>query len=380
MPQINMSSCNSSQFIPWAKPILFGNEKKYVLDALDSTWISGGEYVNRFEKCISKHFGAKFGVAVSSGTTALQLALLGLDIGPGDEVIVPGFTFVGPVNMVIAVGAEPVYADVDAKTWSIGVESIKDCLTPRTKAIMAVHLYGNVCEMQKIMELTRSKNLYLIEDTAESAFSKYKGEYAGTFGNVGCLSFQATKTITTGEGGMVLTDNEQLYHRMQLIRDHGMRKDKRYWHDVIGYNFRITNFQAALGCAQFEKLNIILRERERVYRTYCRRLDSVSGIEMQYFSPEIQPVVWTVGIKLNSKKFRGKRDKVIKKMLEANIETRPGFYALSLLAPYRSPHLSAATEVSENVICLPAYPLLTDEKIKYICDKFSEILTELDEI
>ena len=358
--------------IPWAKPTLLGNEKKYILDALDSTWISGGKYVERLEKSIAEHCGVKFGVAVSSGTTALHLSLLALDIGPGDEVIVPGFTFVAPVNMVIAVGAKPVYADINEKTWCINTESIRNCINSKTKAIIPVHLYGNVCEMQKIMELARSENLHIIEDTAESAFSRYRNKYAGTFGNLGCLSFHATKTITTGEGGMVLTDDESLYKKMLIIRDHGMRKDKRYWHDVIGFNFRMTNFQAALGYAQFEKLEIILKDRERVYKTYCKELDSVSGIEMQYFPPGIQPVVWTVAVKLGAKYPAGYRDYLIKKLLELNIETRPGFYPLSSMPPYQAPPLPVSVDISKNIICLPTYPSLTDTEIKYICDKLKK--------
>jgi len=362
------------KFIPWAKPVLFGNEKRYLLDALDSTWISGGKYVELLEKSIAEHCGVKFGVAVSNGTTALHLSLLALGIGPDDEVIVPGFTFVAPVNMVIAVGAKPVYADIDTKTWCIDVESIKKCITSRTKAIIPVHLYGNVYAMREIMKLAHSKDLYVIEDSAESAFSRYRNKYAGTFGNLGCLSFHATKTITTGEGGMVLTDDESLYKKMLIIRDHGMRKDKRYWHDVVGFNFRMTNFQAALGYAQFEKLDIILRNRERVYKTYCRELDSVCGIEMQYFSPEVQPVVWTVAIKLTSKYPEGHRDYVMKKLFQANIETRPGFYPLSLMPPYKAPLSPVSVNVSKNVICLPTYPSLKNEEIKYICSQLKIIL------
>ncbi len=365
------------QFIPWARPTLLGNEKKYVLDALESTWISGGKYVELLEKSIAEHCGVKFGIAVSNGTTALHLSLLALAIGPDDEVIVPGFTFVAPVNMVMATGATPIYADIDTKTWCIDVESIKNCITSRTKAIIPVHLYGNVCAMREIMKLAHSKDLYVIEDNAESAFSRYRSKYAGTLGDLGCLSFHATKTITTGEGGMVLTNNEDLYKKMLIIRDHGMRKDKRYWHDVIGFNFRITNFQAALGCAQLEKLDIVLRERERVYKTYFRELDSVSGIKMQYFPIEVQPVVWTVAIKLSSKYPEGHRDYVIKKLLEANIETRSGFYPLSLMPLYKAPLLSVSVNVSKNVICLPTYPSLKNEEIKYICGQLKRILKKI---
>lgn len=360
--------------IPWAKPTLFGNEKKYALDALKSTWISGGPYVEKFEKEFTRYNGAKYGTTTSNGTAALQLALLALGIGPGDEVIVPGFTFVAPVNMVIAVGAKPVYADIDPRTWCIDVKSIKSCISSKTKAIIPVHLYGNVCRMEEIIGLARSKNLFVIEDTAEAAFSKYKGKYAGTFADVGCYSFHATKNITTGEGGMVLTDDKKLYEKMQIIRDHGMRKDKRYWHDIIGFNFRLTNFQAALGCAQLEKVNIILKERRRVYKTYSRELNSIPGVEMQHFPYEVQPVVWTVAIRIDPPHFKGNRDWIIRKLLEAKIETRPGFYALSLMPPYNSPPLPVSIKVSKTIITLPTYPSLTEEEIIYICGQLKKLL------
>lgn len=365
------------KFIPWAKPTLFGNEKKYILDALESTWISGGKYVELLEKSIAEYCGVKFGVAVSSGTAALHLSLLALGIGSGDEVIVPGFTFVAPVNMVIAVGATPVYVDIDPRTWCIDVEMVNASITSRTKAIVPVHLYGNVCNMEELINLANSKNLYVIEDSAESAFSKYKNQYAGTIGDLGCLSFHATKTITTGEGGMVLTDNENLYKKMLIIRDHGMRKDKRYWHDVVGFNFRMMNLQAALGCAQLEKLNTLLKERKRIYKTYYRELHSIFGIEMQFFPTEVQPVVWAVAIKLSSKYPEGSRDYVIRKLLEANIETRPGFYSLSSMPLYKTSSLPISEDVSKNVICLPAYPSLKDEEIKHICTQLKKILHEI---
>ena len=360
--------------IPWAKPTLFGNEKEYVSDALNSTWISGGKYVNRLEESIAKYCGAKFGVAVSSGTAALHLSLLALGIGPGDEVIVPGFTFVAPANMVVGVGGTSVYADINPRTWCIDVKSIKSCISSKTKAIIPVHLYGNVCRMEEIIGLARSKNLFVIEDTAEAAFSKYKGKYAGTFADVGCYSFHATKNITTGEGGMVLTDDKKLYEKMQIIRDHGMRKDKRYWHDIIGFNFRLTNFQAALGCAQLEKVNIILKERRRVYKTYSRELNSIPGVEMQHFPYEVQPVVWTVAIRIDPPHFKGNRDWIIRKLLEAKIETRPGFYALSLMPPYNSPPLPVSIKVSKTIITLPTYPSLTEEEIIYICGQLKKLL------
>ncbi|MBA7518904.1 GDP-perosamine synthase [subsurface metagenome] len=353
--------------IPWAKPTLFGNEKKYVSDALDSTWISGGPYVEKFEKEFTRYNGTKYGITTSNGTTALQLALLALGIGPGDEVIVPGFTFVAPANMVIAVGAKPVYAEIDPLTWCIDPVSVERSISDRTKAIIPVHIYGNVCDMDVLKTIAGKHNLAIIEDTAEAAFSKYKEKYAGTFADIGCFSFQATKTITMGEGGFVLTGNKKLYEKMCLFRDHGMQKDKRYWHDVIGYNFRLTNLQAALGCAQLENLDKIISERQRVFRLYREHLTGEIGITMQHFTPEVKPVIWAIALKIDSKVFQGGRDFLIKALSEVGIETRPGFYPFGVLPLYNAPRLPICEEVGANVISLPSFPQLTKEEINFVC-------------
>src|SRR3989338_7748949 len=233
--------------IPFAKPVFLGKEKEYLADAIASGWISDGPYVERFEKDFLRYFEGSSGLTTSSGTTALHLALLALGIGPGDEVIVPGYTFVAPVNMVLAVGAKPVYAEADPITWCIDPRSVEKQITSKTKAIIAVHVYGNVCDLPSLRAIADKYKLFLIEDVAQAAFSKYEQKYAGSFGDVGCFSFQATKTVAMGEGGFVVTPYKNVYEKMCLIRDHGMNKEKRYWHEVIGYNFRLTNLQAALG-------------------------------------------------------------------------------------------------------------------------------------
>lgn len=362
--------------IPWAKPTFFGFEKDYVVDALESTWISGGPYVERLEKEMPASMGVPFGVAVSNGTAALHLALLGLGVGPGDEVIIPGFTFVAAANMVLAVGAKPVYADVNRDTWLVDPTMVASLITPKSKAIIPVHLYGNVAAMDEIGAVAKAHGIAVIEDAAEAAFSRYLGCCAGTIGDVGTLSFQATKTISTGEGGMVLTRDPRLHRRMLMLRDHGMRKGKRYWHDVVGYNFRMTNLQAALGCAQLEKLDTICRERQRVHATYRRHMAGDNRIIEQRFSNEVEPVLWTYAIRLARTAESLSRDAIMDFLGQAGIETRPGFYPMSEMRPYDCPELPVSMEVARNVILFPTYPDLDNQTIAHICETFRSILTQ----
>lgn len=356
--------------IPWAKPTFFGNEKDYVMDALSSTWISGGPYVERLERQLPEMLGSRFGVAVANGTTALHLALLAADIGPGDEVIVPGYTFVAAANMVLAVGATPVYVDVDHDTWLLDVGGLEPLVTAKTKAIIPVHLYGNIVAMEKIIAFAEERNIIVIEDAAEAAFSEYNGRCAGTIGALGALSFHATKTITTGEGGMVLTDDRKLHEKMMLLRDHGMRKGKRYWHDVVGYNFRMTNLQAALGCAQLEKIDHIRRERHRVYAAYKKNLAGDPRIKAQHFEQAVEPVLWTYAVRLKGMD----RDRVIEYMGREGVETRPGFHALSAMPPYDCPDLPVASKIAGDIISLPTYPDLDDRTVDHICGVFRSAL------
>jgi len=360
-------------FLPWTKPILYGQEKVYLVDALDSTWISGGQYVNKFEEEFTRYNGSHYGITTSNGTTALQLALLGMDIGPDDEVIVPGFTFVAPVNMVIGAGATPVYVDIDPFTWCINPDLIEKSITDKTKAIIVVHVYGNICEMDIIKKLAQKHGLSIIEDAAEATFSKYKGKYAGTFGDIGCFSFQATKTIAMGEGGLVMTDNEKLYNKMKIIRDHGMRQGKRYWHDMIGYNFRLTNLQAAVGCGQLENLKTVLSDRKRVYEKYIKCLADEPGITLQCFKPEVDPIVWAIAVKVDLNIFSGDRDFLMKALNDVGIETRPGFYPLSDMPLYNAPLLPVSYNVGRNVISLPSFTSLTGEEIVFICDQLKKL-------
>jgi perosamine synthetase len=365
---------SNESFIPWAKPDFWGNEKIYLNQALESTWISGGSFVDRFEKDFAHYCGAHYALTASNGTTALHMAYLALDLGPGDEVILPGFGFMGAANMVLYVGAKPIFAEVDPKTWCLSATEVEKNLSQHTKLIVPIHTYGNVCEMDAIMQLANEHNIAVVEDTAEAFASRFGDQIAGSFSPIGTFSFQATKTITTGEGGMVITNDESLYDRMSLYRSHGMRRKQYYWHDLAGHNFRLTNLQAALGVAQMEKLELIIRRRKHIHRQYQDLLSDVPGLTLQYYPPEVDAVLWAVALKLDPLAYPQGRDIVIQEMKEAQIETRPGFVAPRFMEHiYNCPELPITEELSRQVLSLPTYPTLQDEQIEYICKKLKDL-------
>ena len=363
-----------NKMIPWAKPELFGNEKGFILDALHSTWISDGEYVDRFEADFARLIGTKYAVTTSSGTAALHLALLAAEIGPGDEVIIPDFTFVAPANMVLQIGAKPVYVDINPNTWCIDINEVEKNITDRTKAIIPVHVYGNICDMEALVRTAEDNGIYLIEDVAEAAFSRYRGKSAGSFGALGCFSFQATKAITTGEGGAVVTNDEELSKQVRILRNHGMRAGKRYWHDVVGYNYRLTNIQAAFGCAQLEKIDKMIDEKNRIYRRYLKNLSDLPGIEFQHIPEEVEPVIWAAAIKMSPEYFKGGKDYVMAELLKRNVETRPGFYPFHTMPLYDAPLLPVAESVSKNIISLPSFISIENSVIDYICDELLSLM------
>jgi len=363
-----------NKVIPWAKPALWGREKDYVNSALESLWLSGGEYIDRLENDFAELFNKEHVLAVCNGTAAIHLPYLALGLKPGDEVIVPGFSFMAAANLALQMNLKPVFAEVDPTTWCIKAEAVERLVSPRTRVIVPVHTYGNVCNMDELCALAKKKNLTIIEDCAEALFSKICGAYCGTFGDCGSFSFQATKTITTGEGGLVITDNHDLYRKMLLYRSHGLLERGSYNHVLPGHNFRITNLQAAFGCAQLEKANVIIEKRKGVHEKYCNLLGSQAGWKLQYFRPEVVPVLWAFALKLDPKAFPQGRDTVIKQLKEKGIETRPGFTASSLMKIYEPHSLPVCEDLSRNVISLPSFPSLLDKDIDYICNQLKGLM------
>jgi len=261
---------------PVYQPSLKGNEKKYVDDCLDSTWISSkGKYIKLFEDSFSELAIINHSAAVSNGTVALHLALLALGIGAGDEVIVPTFTYIASVNAIKYVNAKPVFVDSDPYTWQIDPSKIREKITKKTKAIMAVHIYGHPCDMKEIKKIAEENKLYIIEDCAEAIGSYYDNKHAGNFSDIATFSFFGNKTITTGEGGMVCTKNKNLYELVVRLKGQGLATGKEYFHDIVGYNYRMTNICAAIGFAQLERISDILKEKDRVISEYKKALKNV---------------------------------------------------------------------------------------------------------
>ena len=352
--------------IPWAKPHLWGDEAGYLQKAIASTWISGGPFVEALEERLKYYLQTPYGLAVSNGTTAIHLAYLALGIGRDDEVILPGYGFLAAANMTLHVGAQPVFCDVDDRSWVVTAQNIEPCITPRTKAIVAIHTYGNISPMDEIMELACYHGIPVIEDAAEAFGGQYKYCNAGTIGDIGTFSFQATKTITTGEGGFVTTRNSALCEKMALYRSHGMQRKIPYWHDVPGHNFRLTNLQAALGLAQLGHIEAIKKKREHIYQSYLRELVNIDGVECQHFPKHVEPLIWAMAVMLDPSAFPQGRDSVISAMAQQKIETRPGFYTPDQHVYFDAPALANSAQISRNVLCLPMFVDLDEQQIHTI--------------
>jgi len=354
--------------ISWAKPVFWGREQAYVADAMASTWISGGAYVDRLEHEIAAFCNVPCALAVANGTVAIHLSYLAIGLHAGDEVVVPGFGYLAAANVALHVGAKPVFAEIDPGTWCLTAETVAQVLSPRTRAVVPIHTYGNACDMDSILALCSRRGIVVIEDAAESFGTRYKGRQSGTMGDVGCFSFQATKTITTGEGGMVVTSRDELAEPLRLYRSHGVSR-RRYFHEVAGLNFRLTNMQAAMGCAQFEQIEVIIEARRRTHDCYCRCLENIDGLVMQKFSPTVEPVVWAVALKLDSSAFPQGRDAVIDQLADAGIESRPGFYPPNAMPDLygKGIDIPVCTAIARQVISLPSYPSLTSEEIERVC-------------
>uniref|UniRef100_A0A7C1FFF5 DegT/DnrJ/EryC1/StrS family aminotransferase n=1 Tax=Caldilinea aerophila TaxID=133453 RepID=A0A7C1FFF5_9CHLR len=356
-------------FIPVYTPSLDGREEKYVLDAVRSGWISSlGSYVTRFEQEFARFCGVHHAISVSNGTVALHLALHALGIGPGDEVIVPSLTFVATANAVHYTGAAPIFADVDPTTWCIDPEDVQRCITPRTRAIIPVHLYGHPAPMPALQELADTHNLILVEDAAEAHGAAIHGRRVGGWGRIAAFSFYANKIITTGEGGMLTTDDEALASRCRMLRDHAMPPHRRYWHEEVGFNYRMTNLQAAVGVAQMERIEHFLARKRAIAAHYRERLADVPGVTFAAERPDYTNVYWMVSI-LVEPPYALSRDELILALREHGIDSRPFFHPMDTLPPYRSDSpRPVALRLSRCGLNLPSSPSLTDTQIDYICD------------
>lgn len=365
--------------IPVCEPNLKGKELEYVTDCMKKGDISSqGEYVPKFEQAFAEFCECKHGIGCANGTVALHLALKALGIGKGDEVIVPTFTMIATANAVKYCGAIPIFVDSELSTWNMRVdEELENAITDKTKAIIVVHTYGLPVDMDKVNDLAKKYSLYVIEDAAEAHGATYKGKKVGSLGDVACFSFYANKIITTGEGGMVVTNNDKIAERCRSLRNHCFTKP-RFIHYEVGFNYRMTNIQAAIGLGQLERVNELIKEKIRVGATYDKYLSTLSYIERPPKVDYATNVYWMYGIRT----MIFDKEELMKELERQGVETRSFFYPMhkqpcfkkdkeTMLQSYK--HMPASEMLYDTGLYLPSSTLLTEEQIRYICDKIKVI-------
>lgn len=352
--------------IPIYQPTLTGNEKKYVNECLDSSWISSkGKFIPLFEQQFAIAVDSTHATAVCNGTIALHLAMLTLGIGPGDEVIVPTLTYIASVNAISYVGATPVFVDSLESTWQMDPADVERKITPNTRAILAVHLYGHPCDMDALTAIAGKHDLFLVEDCAEAFGSLYKERHVGSFGDIATYSFYGNKTITTGEGGMVVTNDQTLYERAVSYKGQGLAKYREYWHDVIGYNFRMTNICAAIGLAQLEQADQTLVKKRQIAEWYRTGLAGLP-VALHEESPEVRHSYWMCSVLVDN---AAKREPLRNHLTEKGIETRPLFYPVHTMPMYSEKYQRhpVAEGLGWRGINLPSWPGLSFEQVQSIC-------------
>jgi perosamine synthetase len=354
-----------------------GREIEYLTNCIRTNWISSkGNYVVEFEKEFGRFCNAKYGIATSSGTTALHLTLVALGLGKDDEVILPTLTMIATANPVVFVGATPVFVDSEPNTWNIDVNAIEEKITDKTKAVMPVHLYGHPVDMDPLMKIAKKCNLFVIEDAAEAHGAEYKGNIVGCLGDVGCFSFYTNKIITTGEGGMALTNNDETADKLNLLRDLAHSKEKRYLHYEIGFNYRMTNLQAAIGLAQMERIDEFINSRRSNAKLYNSLLKDVEGITLPPEANWAKNIYWLYSI-LVEDDFGIKRDELVLGLEKRGIETRPFFIPMHKQPVFKKMGISngefpIADELCAKGICLPSSSSLEEKHIEFICDAIKE--------
>lgn len=363
--------------IPVCEPRLDGNEEKYALQALRTNWISSaGGYVTEFESRFAEKVGARYGVACTSGTTALHLALATLGIGKGDEVIVPTFTMIASPNAAVYTGAKVVLIDAEAGTYNLDLSQLEARITRRTKAIMPVHTYGHPVAMGKLLAIARRHNLYVVSDAAEAHGAEYKGRPIGGLGDLAAYSFYGNKIITTGEGGMITTNDLEIARLARTLRDHSFSKERHFWHKFLGFNFRMTNLQAAIGLAQTERFEFLVNCRRRNAALYRRWLASVPGLRLPPEKSWAKSVFWMYAI-LVQPEFGLSRDELRNKLAERGIETRTFFVPIHLQPIYhrefRRESFPVAERLCERGLYLPSAATLTPDDIRFVARAIRDI-------
>lgn len=360
--------------IPVNSPVITQDSKDLVAKALSEGWISSaGPYIEQFEADFAKYLGVKHAIAVNTGTAALHIALLSAGIGKDDEVIVPAFTMAASWMSVMYCGAKPVFVDVDPEVYTLDTTKIESAITSHTKAIMPVHIYGHPADMDPVMEIAKKHGLVVIEDAAEAHGATYKGRLTGTIGDINAFSFYANKIITTGEGGMVTTNSDQLASRARSLRDLSHSKDKRFIHDELGYNYRLTSMQAALGIGQLKHVGEFLSTKRHMAELYAKRLKNVSGITLPITKEWATHVYWMYAILVDEAKFGMNKDDFRAKLLELGVDTRDFFYSpdiqpVLLKSGLVKQSYPVTQKLAETGCYLPSGLAITDEQINTVCD------------
>jgi perosamine synthetase len=368
-------SHSSRSFLPVAEPDLGPLEEEYILDALRSGWVSSiGGFIQRFEEEFARFCGTKHAVVVSNGTVAIHLALVAAGVGPGDEVIVPALTFVATAAAVWHAGAVPVFVDSEPEIGTLDPKAVERAISPKTKAIIPVHLYGHPADMDPILEIARSRGLVVIEDAAEAHGARYKGRVVGSLGHMATFSFYGNKILTTGEGGAVVTDNDDLAVRLRFLKDHAMDPKRRYWHPEVGFNYRMTNLQAAMGCAQLERSKELCAKRGKIVALY-REAFKGRGVAINSFKSWAEPVPWLVCALLQQETTREERDGLMASLKEQGIDSRPYFHLLCDMPPYAACRriaagggtaLAVAEDLSARGLNLPSITRLSGKEVAWI--------------
>jgi len=353
-----------------AKPLLDDDELQLVTECIVTGWVSsGGPFVNKFEKLMAESCDSKHAVSCSSATTALHLVLLSCGIGEGDEVIIPSLTFIATANAVTYTGAKPIFVDSESLTWNINPDKISEAITPKTKAIIPVHLYGHPADMDMINKIAHEHNLIVIEDAAEAQGATYKGKPVGSLSDAAVFSFFGNKIITTGEGGMIVTNKKDIASNSRYLRDHGMSADRRYWHEAIGYNYRMTNIQAALGVSQMGKIDRIIKRKKEIAKQYEVHLKNISGITLPKELTWATNVYWLYTILVDEMIAKVSVFEIMKKLNEAKVDTRPVFLPVHKQPIYLTGQsLPVSENISSQGLSLPSSPEISDHDIKQICD------------
>jgi len=368
------------EFIPVNEPLLSGNEKKYLAECIDSGWISSeGNFVMELEEKFAAYCGRKFGIAVCNGTAALEAAMISLDLQKGDEVIMPSFTIISCASAIIRAGAKPVLVDSDPVTWNMSIDQIRKKITAKTKAIMVVHIYGLPVDMDPLLNLADEQGLKIIEDAAELIGQTYKGKQCGSFGDVSTFSFYPNKHITTGEGGMILTDDESIAERCRSLRNLCFKKGRRFIHDELGFNFRMTNLQAAVGVAQFEQLEKFIEKKRYIGKKYSDDLAEIKNFQLPLANTDYsENIYWVYGILL--KKDSGMdAEEAMKKLAENQIGTRPFFYPMhrqpvfTKMGLFKDESYPVADYLGDFGFYIPSGLGITDDQILRVSKTLKEI-------